>query len=157
MNFRFSLPIFFFAIAFIAALVSSYSFRRQVIALQAENQALRQELNQSRPIGFQHVAQQIRIATQPIARAEIGEIHYNPLRDRYLVEVGWTNPKTNETMGTTVAFEPDGEGRYVGRILTKPFSKELIKADGSPVIVPLVVTIKDSVSAINDIRKENMP
>ena len=154
MNSRFSLLNLFFAMAFFAALLCAYNFQRKFLVSQAEIQALQRELDESRPISFWSVRRQIKVATQEFASTEVTEVHYNSLRDRYSVQFGWRDSKTNQLIGTGIPFEPDGNGKYVGLLLSEPFAKVSVRSDGSRICEPLVITIKDDVARVNDILKQ---
>ncbi|MFN7290515.1 MAG: hypothetical protein ACK5YR_04920 [Pirellula sp.] len=137
------------------AMLVAYSFRRQLLEAQVKIESIQRELDQSRPISFWSVKHQIRMATQDIAPSEVASVHYNSLRDRYTVQFGWTDSSTKKLIGTAINFEPDGQGRYVGQLLSEPFAKYTLDPDGDRICTPFEIIVKDDVSLGNDLAKQH--
>lgn len=134
----------------VAACCGAYIQRRQLIEALSQKRELELELNSSRPIPFRWVAHQVGMATNQFAKdAEAVAIDYNPLRDRYTVQLNWTHLGVLKSI--PVRFEPDGMGRYYGSVAAEPFGDVQLDAEGNERTVPLEIVIKDEVARQNDV------
>lgn len=138
----------------VAASVAAYRYRTELRKTETELAAVEAELGEARPIPFSSVQFQIQMATQDFASTEVGGIKYDPYRDQYSVQFGWTDRKTGKRYDTGITFLPDGAGRYSGRLLNEPFATNEYRSDGSFHTIPYTITIKDPTTRINDILVE---
>ncbi|MEZ6138731.1 MAG: hypothetical protein R3C53_27920 [Pirellulaceae bacterium] len=154
---KFSLTNLLLLTAAVAAASLAYSYRVKLQQEKSRADAIQSELNNSRPISFGDVAWQVRQATKSITNTNvpIHSIHYNSLRDRYRLDIGWMDNTTLEEIGTGIVFEPNGDGSYTGWLLTQPFAKLELNGDGDEITIPFYITIKDNVRRHNDLLTEH--
>ena len=148
---RFTLSNLLLFTTVVAFAALAYSYHTKLREAEARVATLESELSNSRPIAFDDVAWQIITATQHVTKTNVHGIYYNSLRDRYQVQFGWEDPKTQKEWETAISFDPNGDGSYTGWLLTLPFAKEKISETGDTTTEPFYVTIKDDVRRHNDL------